>query len=360
MREELGSDDAARHREVTTGVLCALLVICQYSSFTLVSRLGLTTSLGVFDLAAVRFGVSGILLLPIVLRYRLQHLRFRDAAGLALLGGFGFALLCYIGFGLSPASHGGVLVHGCLPLFTFILMRLSGAAMRGPGEATGVALIAAGVVMIAAETLSTSTASQLLGDACLLAASLSWSGYGMYAARLKVAPLHAAALVSCLSMSLFLPMYAAWPDKQLFTAPLNDVLVQIVFQGGLIGAGSILLYTRALTALGPARIALFAAAVPALTTVAAIPLLGEVPSLLSAAGVTATTVGMLVGLSGPRSGGRRRSSLWRLFLRDHKERQELGGLSNSMLRDLNLTRIDTLRGAGQPWWSEGPVGPRHF
>jgi drug/metabolite transporter (DMT)-like permease/uncharacterized protein YjiS (DUF1127 family) len=353
-------DRAARARELTIGVLCALMVIVFYSSFALVSRLGLTSSLGALDLAAVRFGVSGALLLPVVLRYRLQHLRLTDAVRLALLGGLGFVLLCYVGFGLAPAAHGGVLVHGCLPLFTFILIRLNGAGTRSHLEMLGIGLIATGVLMMLAETISTTSPQQLLGDACLLAASLFWASYGMLAARLRVSPLHATALVSCISMCLFLPMYAAWPDKKLFVAPLNDVIVQVIFQGLLIGVGSILAYTRAIGALGPVGIALFSAAVPGLTALIAIPLLGEVPTLLSTAGVAATTIGMLVGLSALRIGKQPYLRVWQAFLQRRREQHELLGMSDRTLRDLGLSRIDALRGARQPWWVDGTEKPRHF
>lgn len=67
-------------------------------------------------------------------------------------------------------------------------------------------------------------------------------------------------------------------------------------QGFLVGAVSILLYTRAVAALGAAETALFTAAVPCVTTVAAIPLLGERPTDGALAGVAAVTAGLLVSL----------------------------------------------------------------
>ncbi len=82
----------------------------------------------------------------------------------------------------------------------------------------------------------------------------------------------------------------------LHAAP-HDLVVQAVFQGVLVGAVSIFVYTHAVAALGPGETALFTAAVPAVTTLAAIPLLGEMPHSLAAVGVGVVTLGMVVGLS---------------------------------------------------------------
>ncbi|TAJ30377.1 MAG: EamA/RhaT family transporter [Nitrospirae bacterium] len=340
----IGQDE--RH-ELGVGVLYALLVVAMYSSFALISRLGLSSSLDVFDLAALRFGISGVLLLPIVLGRRLGGVGLHHAVALALLGGLGFALLCYIGFSLAPAAHAGVLVHGSLPLFTFLIVQLTGAPRRERQEYIGVLTIAAGVVLMVAETLSNSDPMQLLGDVCLLVGSLFWSGYGVLAARLRIVPLHATALVSFISMCLFLPIYLFVPGKHLLQVPMGDLALQVVFQGILIGAGSIFVYTRALAALGPSGIALFAAAVPGLTTLIAIPLLGERPGPLGISAVVATTLGMLIGLQrlganastvGPRT--------WWSFRHSRQKAEELMRLNDKTLQDVGITRIDALRAAG--------------
>ena len=64
--------------------------------------------------------------------------------------------------------------------------------------------------------------------------------------------------------------------------------------GFACAALSIFVYTRAVAALGPATTASFAAAVPVVTTLAAIPLLSEAPSRIGLVGVGVVTLGMLV------------------------------------------------------------------
>src|SRR5215468_122434 len=233
------------------GLGFALFSAALFSSFTLISRLGLTHSLRLPDLAALRFGIGGTLLLPVLLRHGLRGVSPRAAAALALLGGFGFAPLAYAGFALAPAAHGAVLLHGTLPLFTALLVRLAAPGSARPRTA-GLLLIAAGIALMARDSLAGASSRQLLGDGLLLLASLCWSGYGVLSRRLALPPAHGAAIVAGLSMAAFLPGYAIFADKALLAADLREVALQAVVQGVLIGAVSIFVYTRAVAALGAA------------------------------------------------------------------------------------------------------------
>ena len=278
------------------GICCAILSVLLFSSFTLASRLGLRSSLMLPDLAALRFGIGGALLLPVLLRHGLRRLPWRRAAALALLGGLGFALLAYTGFSLAPAAHGAVLLHGTLPLFSHLLAPAPGAEGR-TRRLAGIVLIAAGVALMACDSLSVASARQLAGDGFLLLASLSWSAYGALSRRSGLPPAVGAAAVAVLSMCGFLPLYALLPGKALLQAAPGELLLQAVVQGALIGAVSIFVYTRAVAALGAAETALLAAAVPCITTLAAIPLLSEVPTAAALAGVGVVTAGMVVARS---------------------------------------------------------------
>ena len=283
-------------RERLIGLSCGVVSVVLFSSFTLVSRLGLSSRLRLPDLAALRFGIGGTLLLPVLVRADLRAVAWRDSAALALFGGLGFALLAYAGFSLAPAAHGAVLLHGTLPLFTYGLMRAS-PHRSGPAPRTaGILLIAAGIALMAFDSLALASPRQLLGDAFLLLASLSWSSYGVLSRRLGLPAATGAAIVAVLSLCAFLPVYALWPGKALLTVGRRELLLQTIVQGVLVGAVSIFVYTRGVAALGPAVTALFAAAVPVITTLAAIPLLSEHPSGVALLGVGVVTVGMIVAV----------------------------------------------------------------
>lgn len=287
-----------------TGAAYAVASVLLFSGFTLASRLGLASSLAPTDLAALRFGVGGLLMLPVLRRYGWRGVRWRDAAALAFFGGLGFALLAYSGFALAPAAHGAVLLHGTLPLFTFAIARVATPAARASVRPAGLVLIGAGIVLMAFDSVAQAPPRQLAGDALLLLASASWSAYGVLARRLGLPAAQSAAIVAVMSMACFLPVYAFMPGKSLFLASPRELLVQAAVQGVLIGAVSIFVYTRAVAALGPATTALFTAAVPCITTVAAVPLLAEWPSRTAALGVAVVTSGMMLAMRAPRSGAR--------------------------------------------------------
>ena len=51
-----------------TGAACASVAVAIWAGWLVVMRLGVTTTISVPDLAALRFAAAGLLLLPVVLR----------------------------------------------------------------------------------------------------------------------------------------------------------------------------------------------------------------------------------------------------------------------------------------------------
>lgn len=296
--EPICSGASAANSRRAVGVLCAIAVILLFASFTLVSRLGFASTLQPMDLAAMRFSIAGVLMAPSLWHYGLSGVRRRDAAALALFGGLGFALAAFTGFSLAPAAHGGVLLHGTLALTTFALARITSGAQASRRRAVGLVTILAGIAAIGWDSIAAGSGGQLLGDGALLLASFSWSAYGLLAQRLALAPAQSASIVAVLSMCCFLPGYVLLPGagRSIFLATWQELLLQGMFQGVLIGAASIFVYSRAVAALGAVQTALFTAAVPAVTTMAAIFVLAERPSSAVLFGVVLVTVGMALAM----------------------------------------------------------------
>ncbi|GAA5233303.1 hypothetical protein GCM10025795_15680 [Verticiella sediminum] len=285
------------------GTVCGVLAIMLFASFTLVSRMGFSaTALTLPDMAMLRFAVAGLVLLPVLIRRGLGPLRWLQAALLVMTGGLGFALFAYAGFRLAPASHGGVLLHGTIPLLTLVLVRW---CSKTPGRATGWAgpvLIQTGILIMVWDSVRGAPVHQWLGDGALLLAALCWSAYGLLNQRWRLAPVHSVAIVATGSLACFAPVYLlVLPASGLRAAPWHDVVFQGVFQGLLIGVVSGLLYTRAVASLGAQRTALFTAAVPCVTTGAAVWLLDERPSGWAWAGVAAVTLGMAIAMRSRRT-----------------------------------------------------------
>ncbi|MBB6467985.1 drug/metabolite transporter (DMT)-like permease [Aminobacter lissarensis] len=293
---EASFEDPGRMTARTRGIAYACGVVALFSGFVIASRFGLSTVLELQDIAALRFGIGGLLLSPILLKNGLSGLRLTEAVILATLGGLGFALFAYAGFALAPAAHGAVLLHGTLSLSTALLIWASGSGAVRRQQKAGLAVIALGILAVIWDGVAQASITLLAGDFCLLLASLFWSGYGLYVKRLGLPAVRAAANVAVISALIFLPAYALLPGKMLLQAHWQDLLVQGIFQGILIGAVSIFVYTRAVALLGADKVAFFATAVPGITAIAGFFLLGETLNLSSVIGVGLVTFGMLVAL----------------------------------------------------------------
>ncbi len=277
------------------GFLYGVVSVALFSGFTLVSRAGLTASLQPWDLAALRFGIGGLLLLPALVRHGFGKVAPRDALALAFTGGLGFAACAYVGFALAPAAHGAVLLHGTVPLTTYLIARAQGTPTTR-ARLAGLGVIALGVAAMAAAGALRNTASEWVGDGALLLASFSWSAYGLLVQRAGLRPAQSAAIVAVLSMCTALPALWLIPSVHFSTAPWHEWLFQAVFQGLLIGAVSITVYSNALARLGAQRTAALTAAVPCVTALGAVWVLHESPSWLVLTGIALVTSGMLIAL----------------------------------------------------------------
>lgn len=287
--------DAGRERLI--GALCALAVVLLFASFTLLSRKGLTGRFSINDIALLRFGVGATLLLPFFLRHGLGGLSLVQALTLALTGGLGFACLAYAGFARAPSAHGGVLLHGTLPLFGSLFGSLFLRQSMSRVRLFGITLIALGIGAIALDSIDIASPKVLVGDAFLLGASCAWGLYGALLGRWGANPVSAASLVAGLSFLAYGAFSVA--TGQVLRVELDaQFALQVVFQGILIGAVSIFVYSRAVIALGATRTALCTAAVPTLTMLGAIPLLDEWPNWQGVLGCVLATLGMGIALRG--------------------------------------------------------------
>lgn len=285
-------------RNIVTGVAAASGVVVLFVGFVLVSKYGLRTVLVPWDLAALRFAVAGLAMLPLALRYGLCGLRLGRTLVLAASGGLGFALCAYWGFTLSPAQHGSALIHGTLPLTTAMMSCALQRTWPNRWQVISSIAITAGVVAIIGTSLVSPDRRSVSGDFLLLGASLSWSCFGVMANRWKVPPFAAAALVAVFSAAMYLPIYLALSVGHLFEAPLRDIVQQAAFQGLAVGVGSILAYSTAVAHIGPSATALAAAAVPMLTAGGATLFLGEHLEATELGGLSMLTLGIILGTLG--------------------------------------------------------------
>lgn len=277
------------------GYAAAGLVVACWSGFNIVSRLGGRSVLTPFDLAALRFGVSALILLPWLLRRR-ADLDWERLAVLAVFGTLGYALLVYSGFARAPAAHAGVIVNGGIPFFTALFawpvlgFRPDGRVLLAFG-CTGL-----GIALIGGQSLAAAASpDQWLGDLLFLGGALSWGLWGVLLRKWRVAPVEAIAGMAVISALAYLPVYLLWLPKGIALATSAQIALQAVYQGFVAAVVAGLCFAYANQTIGAIRSALMLALVPGISGLAAVPLLGEPLNAWVVAGLACVTVGAVLG-----------------------------------------------------------------
>jgi drug/metabolite transporter (DMT)-like permease len=262
------------------GAIYGTAAVSIWAGWIVVTRLGVTTSLTALDITALRFGVAGLLLLPVLLRrgLALDRLGWIGLVALAFGGGAPFVLLVGAGLVFAPAAHAGALFPGVMPLFVALL---ASAILKEPFPLTrkiGLVLILSGALVMVGLAGVTVGGSQSLGDILFLGAAFLWACYTVSMRRARLGGLHAAAIAAVISMIAYFPVYLVLAGGRLLEAPLRDIALQGIYQGVLTMIVSLFLYGRAVNLLGASGGAAFGALAPAMATLIAIPVLGEWPA----------------------------------------------------------------------------------
>jgi drug/metabolite transporter (DMT)-like permease len=287
--------------EYARGALYGLAAVSIWAGFIVVARLGIRTNLTPWDIAAIRFAVSGSLLLPYVIRNGLALERLGWTGLAAVVAGCGapMVLLANAGLLFAPAAHAGALFPGVTPLMVAILA----AAILGEAftsqKRIGCTLIVMGGIGIVWGAGGTIGTTQNIGHLLFLSAGLAWACYTVAMRRARLDGLHAAALAAVTSLAFYLPIYAYFAGTSIFKVPLSDIALQAIVQGFLTGIVALLLYGRMVSILGATSGAAFLALTPAMTALMGIPILGELPSAIDWTAIALISVGVYVVSGGP-------------------------------------------------------------
>jgi drug/metabolite transporter (DMT)-like permease len=242
--------------EYTRGALCGLGAASIWAGWIVVARLGVRTSVTPWDIAALRFGVGGLLLLPYLWRKGLaiERLGWIGLAALVLGCGAPMVLLVNAGLLFAPAADAGALFSAMMValLAAPILHEAFTSAKR-----VGLALILAGVIGIVWSAGGTIGTRQNIAHVLFLGGALLWACYTVAMRRARLDGLHAAAIAAVGTLVLYLPVYAVVVGASLFKAPLTDIALQAFVQGFLTAVISLVLYGRAVGILGASSGAAF-------------------------------------------------------------------------------------------------------
>jgi len=281
--------------------LYGLSAVSIWAAFIVVSRLGIRTSLTPWDVAAIRFGAAGVLLLPYLMKngLALDRLGWIGFAVISVGCGAPMVLLVNAGLLFAPAAHAGALYPGVMPLMVAILAAIVLREALTLQKNGGLVLIALGAIMIVWASGGTLGARQNIGHFLFLCAGSAWAGYTVAMRQARLDGLHAAAIAAVVSLVFYIPIYAAVSRGSLFQAPVADVALQAVVQGILTAIVALLLYGRMVSILGATAGAAFVALTPATRALLAIPVLGEWPSAIDWIAITVISAGVYLLSGGP-------------------------------------------------------------
>ena len=304
------------------GIAAAVITVIMWTSFILVSRAAADptrgATLGPFDLAMARILGASTVLLPLG-RWLARSDRARGVGSSSLFGfsplslrmtlfigpcaGWLYALLAYGGFVFAPASHASVLLPGSLPLWTALMAALVLRTRITPARAVGLALIVAGDALVGGRSLlhAFDGGQVWIGDLLFMTAAFSWAIYSVQVRKYALEAVRATAALTAFAFFTYVPVYGTllllhWVPGRFLTAPIGDILVQMVFQG----LGSVVVsgvtFTRMIQHFGPVRSTMITAVVPALSALGAVFVLGEPMYWNLVAGLALVTLGILFGV----------------------------------------------------------------
>jgi drug/metabolite transporter (DMT)-like permease len=278
--------------------LAMLGAVTIYGTNFAISRHAVLNGLEPMDMTALRFGVAGLLLLPLLLKPGFADcwgIGWKRAALLTVISGFPMTLFMMVGLTLAPASHASSIAPGTVTLIGAIGGWIVFGNRLTPQGMAGVAVVLAGLFAIGIAGSAASGASVLLGDLCFLAVGLLWGSYPLLMQKWKLDPLLTTAVMSVLSAVCFTPVYAAMGGfGRLAAAPLDAVLFHGLNQGVLNMVVGLWLWGWAARTIGATVSGRFPPLIPVIGTLTAIPLLGEWPGPVQVAGIALIVFGLLL------------------------------------------------------------------
>jgi drug/metabolite transporter (DMT)-like permease len=284
------------------GILAMLGAVAIYGANFAISRHALLNGLTPNDLVAMRYGVAGVLLLPVFISRGVA-----DCAGigwgrgvlLAIMSGVPMALLMNTGLALAPASHGAAIGPG-----TVTVMGVAGGALlfgTRPSRAVliGIAVVLAGLASIGIAGSRTGGPSTIYGDLFFLGTGLLWGLYPLLLQKWSVGAMTSTAIVSVLSLA-FIPIYVGFLDPRILTVDPWIAILHAINQGVLSVILGLWLWGLGVRVLGATEAQRFPPLIPVVGTLLGIPILGEWPAPLQALGVALIVGGLGLASFGDR------------------------------------------------------------
>jgi drug/metabolite transporter (DMT)-like permease len=277
------------------GYICAGAVALIWATWLVVTRSGAQSTLTVFDLAALRYGVSAVFALPLVLYFKpWTSMPIRRIAILTFLLSPIYILFVFGGFVYAPAAHGGIFMNGVLPAFTLLIGWYWLSEKVSFVQMIGVVAIIVGASLAVADASKLSLFDSWIGDLMFVIAAVFFSAYLVVSRLWHIKTLQILMCGSLINAIIFIPIWYFLLPSGIAEASESQLLIQTLYQGLIPNLLGLLLVATAVRHVGPAATAAFMAAVPGLGTILSLIFLGEEPGWLGWLSLAILTPGIVM------------------------------------------------------------------
>jgi drug/metabolite transporter (DMT)-like permease len=285
-----------RDNRILIAVCLGILGSMIWGAHSSVSVSGLRAGFDSFDIAAARVLGAALGIIPIlVVRGTSVLPTIPQIIWLTLGAGVPFGLLNVAGLQFAPISHTGAISLGCVPLITaFIANRFFGDRISlSHFIALGI-LLAALVVIWSAHPFEW---IHLLGDLCFFGSACLWASYGLNLRRWNLKSMQGVIAITLGSLPYLVWYFLA--RERTFLSDLDQGMLQVMYQGFIVGVLAVLIYGKVLEFIGPMMGTMFLAFSPFLIPFMAFLVLGDPIDIGDVTGLALVVVSMIIAFWKP-------------------------------------------------------------
>jgi drug/metabolite transporter (DMT)-like permease len=285
-----------RDNRILIAVCLGIIGSMIWGAHSSVSVSGLRAGFDSFDIAAARVLGAALGIIPILVARGISVLpTVPQIIWLTLGAGVPFGLLNVAGLQFAPISHTGAISLGCVPLVTaFIANRFFGDRISlSHVIALGILLAALGFIWSAHpfEWI------HLLGDLCFFGSACLWASYGLNLRRWNLKSMQGVIAITLGSLPYLVWYFLA--RERTFLSDLDQGMLQVMYQGFIVGVLAVLIYGKVLEFIGPMMGTMFLAFSPFLIPFMAFLILGDPIDIGDVTGLALVVVSMIIAFWKP-------------------------------------------------------------
>ena len=300
---KLPQSSTGDRRQLAKGLAVGLVAASIGALYTVFARWGIARGLSSPDLTVLRFGVAGVLMLPVLALACWRDLgqftsRWRIWLLVALLAGTPFGLLMFGALQFAPSSHAAVFPFTAMSVMGMVLGAVVLDDRMTLRRVAGITVVLSGLVLVSGLEASSLTLRAAIGDAMFVLAGTLWAGFGIVLRKYRLDPLLATAVISISALLTYVPAYFWYTSAAGLIAAASSVFwTEVLVQGVIAEAGTLYTYSKMVSLLDASRAAVFPALAPGLAALMAWPVLGHVPAWPEAMGLLLVMTGLIVAVT---------------------------------------------------------------